>query len=39
MVSPWALSFSAVNLARWNAVAIGALTAIFALWNMASRDE
>ena len=32
MVSPWILGFSAVTMAMWNAVAVGLIVAVLALW-------
>lgn len=34
MISPWVMGFSAINLAAWNNVVIGALVIIFSLWNL-----
>jgi hypothetical protein len=34
VVSPWALGFSAIDLALWNNVLVGCVVALFALWNL-----
>jgi hypothetical protein len=33
-VSPWILGFSGISTALWSNVIIGALVAIFSLWNL-----
>lgn len=34
VISPWILGFSGINLALWNAIGVGALVAILALWDL-----
>ncbi len=34
LVSPWLLGFSAISTALWSNIIVGALVAIFALWEL-----
>lgn len=38
VVSPWILGFSAINLAAWNNIALGAVIIVLSLWNLDHKD-